>query len=400
MNRILGLVKQEAAAIFEDVVAWRRKIHAHPELSMDEKNTAALVCNVLDSLNIEYTSHIAGYGVVALITGEKPGKGLVALRADMDALPMSEASEVSYCSQIPGVMHACGHDVHTAMLLGVAHVLHRLRQEWGGSVKLIFQPSEEQHPGGASLMIGEGVLDNPRPDVIVGQHVQPDIPVGKIGIRKGRYMASTDELFLTVKGKGGHGALPHELVDPVLISAHIIVALQQVVSRMTCPSIPTVLSFGRIIGEGLTNVIPDKVEIQGILRTFDEQWRGEALQRVENLARSVAQGMGGDIELRISHGYPVLYNDEEVTQRVKEYAVAYVGRDNVVNLDVRMTAEDFAFYSQIMPASFYRLGAGNIDLGVTSGLHTSRFDVDEKCMETGVGFMVWSALNELNKKNL
>ncbi|MCB0580531.1 MAG: amidohydrolase, partial [Phaeodactylibacter sp.] len=317
-------------------------------------------------------------------------------RADMDALPIEEANEVPYKSRKPGIMHACGHDVHTSSLLGAARILNDLKQDFEGTVKLIFQPAEERLPGGASLMIKEGVLENPRPATILGQHVHPPLEVGKVGMRAGNYMASADELYMTVKGKGGHGALPQDCIDPILIAAHILTALQQVISRNADPALPSVLTFGFIASAGgATNIIPNEVKLKGTFRTMDERWRFEAHQRMKRMAEGMAESMGGACELDIVVGYPVLFNNEALTQKAFRYAEEYLGKENVVELPIRMTAEDFAYYSQEMPACFYRLGTGNPARGITSPIHTNTFDVDEDCLALSTGLMAWMAVKEL-----
>ncbi len=395
---LMDQIKTLSKEYFDEVVFFRRHFHTTPELSMQEHKTAAYIASRLKDMDIAFEEGVAETGIVATIEGQDPSSAVVALRADMDALPIQEENRVDYRSGTPGVMHACGHDVHMASLLGSAKILQSLKKEWKGTVKLIFQPSEEKYPGGASLMIQEGVLENPKPQSIFGQHVFPGLPAGKVGIRSGRYMASTDEVFITVKGKGGHAATPHLNVDPIVIASHVVLALQQIVSRNAKPYIPTVLSFGRICGEGQTNVIPDEVKLEGTLRTFDEEWRQKAHLRIRETAVFVAQGMGGDCEVYIDKGYPFLVNDERLAGSFREYASEYLGKENVEELDLSMTAEDFAYYSQRIPACFYRLGIRNIELGITSNLHTSTFDVDEAALETGMGLMAWVALKEMEKK--
>ncbi len=392
---LLAKIKQLAGEYLEEVVFFRRHFHATPELSMKEFQTAEYIASRLEEMGISFKSGVAETGIVAMIEGQNPSSAVVALRADMDALPIHEQNRVEYKSAIPGVMHACGHDVHMASLLGTAKILNELRQQWNGTVKLIFQPSEENYPGGASLMINEGVLDNPRPDAMFGQHVFPGLPAGKVGIRSGRYMASTDEVYITVKGRGGHAATPQLNIDPVVIASHIVLALQQIVSRNATPYIPSVLSFGRIIGEGQTNVIPDEVKLDGTFRTFDEEWREKAHLRIRETAVFVAQGMGGDCDVFIDNGYPFLVNDERLAANFREWASEYLGRENVEELELSMTAEDFANYSQKIDACFYRLGIRNVEKGITSNLHTPTFDIDEKALETGMGLMTWVALREL-----
>ena len=391
---------QELARQYQsEAVANRRHLHQFPELSFQEVQTSQYVAKQLTAMGVEYQQGVGGYGVVALLKGTNPRKRIIALRGDMDALPIQEANEVSYRSQNQGVMHACGHDVHTSSLLGVVHILHDLRKDWEGTVKCIFQPGEEKLPGGASIMIREGVLENPKPVSIFGQHVHPPLRAGMIGLKPGIYMASADELYVTVKGRGGHGAMPQECVDPVVITAQIIVALQQVISRYADPSVPSVLTFGKINSTGgATNIIPNEVKLEGTFRTMHEKWRAEAHRRMKKIAESVAKGFGAACEFRIEKGYPVLHNHEELTARTKKWAIEFLGKDKVVDLPLRMTAEDFAYFAQAMPACFYRLGTGNPERGITSPLHTNTFDVDESALETGMGLMAWLAVQELAKK--
>ncbi len=395
MNTLIEKIKQLAYDYYDDVLSIRRHLHAHPELSYHEVETAAFVARKLKSYGIECQTGIAGHGITAFIKGKNPDKNIYALRADMDALPITELNEVPYKSQNNGVMHACGHDVHTSCLLGAARILNTLKDEFEGTIQLVFQPAEEMLPGGASLMIKEGVFEAKKPEAIFGQHVYPELPAGKIGIKPGMYMASTDEIYVTVKGVGGHGAKPNRNIDPVLISAHLIVALQQVVSRWANPSTPTVLSFGKVIANGATNIIPGEVKLEGTFRTFDETWRYEAHKRMKALAEGLVSGMGGDVDFRIEVGYPVLKNHEELTMRTKELASAFLGADNVVDIDLRMTAEDFAYFSQIMPACFYRLGtSSSVDTSKSYSVHHPNFDIDEQALITGSGLMAWLAINK------
>jgi amidohydrolase len=391
-NKIKALSK----GISPETIAHRRHLHQHPELSFYEHQTAQYVASQLRSFGLNPQEGVANTGVVAMIEGRNPSSKIVALRADMDALPIVEANDVPYKSQNPGVMHACGHDAHTASLLSTAHILSQLTDEFEGSIKLIFQPAEEKAPGGASLMIKEGVLQSPTVGSILGQHVAPNIPVGKIGFREGMYMASTDELYLTVIGKGGHGAMPDTLIDPVLVASHIIVALQQIISRNRKPANPSVLSFGRFIADGVTNVIPNKVEIQGTFRCMDEEWREDGLRRIKKMAESMAEAMGATCVVDIVKGYPFLKNHPALTRRTKAAAQVYMGTENVIDLDLWMAGEDFAFYSQVVDACFYRLGTRNEARGIVSGVHTPTFDIDEHALEIGPGLMAWLALDELN----
>ena len=382
--------------ILDDVIGYRRHLHRYPELSFQEKNTAAFIADKLTKWGIPYQENVGGYGIVGLIEGRKSGGKTIALRADMDALPITEENEVDYASRHEGVMHACGHDVHSSSLLGTAYVLSKLTNEFSGQVKLIFQPGEEQLPGGASLMIKDGVLKNPAPALILGQHVHPPLEAGVVGFRAGQYMASSDELFLTVTGKGGHGALPHNVVDTTLITAHIIVALQQIVSRRSDPTSPSVLSLGKIYSDGgATNIIPETVHIQGTFRAMDENWRSHAHQLIRDTVENTARAFGGKAEIEIRVGYPYLYNEPELTYKLKNRAIDYLGADRVVDLPIQMTSEDFAFYSHEIAACFYRLGVSGRDSTSPRQLHTPTFDVDERCFQTSIGLMSYLTLAEL-----
>lgn len=390
-------IKDLASSYLNDTIATRRHLHMHPELSFHEYNTSEFVWSELDKAGITDKKKLAGTGIVALVKGKNPEKKTVALRADMDALPIVESNDVPYKSKNEGVMHACGHDAHTASLLGAARILNEVKDHFEGTIKLIFQPGEEKLPGGASMMIKEGVLNDPSPAGIIGQHVMPLIDAGKVGFRSGIYMASTDELYIRVKGKGGHGAMPHLNIDPVMIASHMMVALQQIVSRNANPIMPSVLSFGKVIANGATNVIPNEVYIEGTFRTLDEKWRADAHQKILHMATAVVEGMGGKVEFEIRKGYPALVNNPELTASSRKSAEAYLGKENVLDLDIWMAAEDFAFYSQQTKACFYRLGTRNESRGITSSVHTPTFDIEEKSLEIGTGLMAWLALEELKK---
>lgn len=395
---LLTSIKKLSEDYFKETQENRRHLHANPELSYKEINTAKFVSQKLASYGIKAKEGVAETGVVAHIEGKNPTKKVVALRADMDALPILEENEIAYKSTIPGVMHACGHDVHTASLLTTSRVLQEIKDQFEGTVKLIFQPGEEKNPGGASLMIKDGALENPKPLSILGQHVMPLIPVGKIGFREGMYMASCDEIYLTVVGKGGHGAAPDLAIDPILIASHIIIALQQVISRNANPKQPTVLTFGKINGEGATNIIPNEVRIAGTFRAMDEKWRVSALEKIKKMAESIAEGMGGKCMVEISNGYPYLENNPALTKRIRAAAEQYVGKENIVDLDITLGAEDFSYYSQLIPASFYRLGTRNEAKGITSYVHTPTFDIDEDALKFAPGLMAWMAIQELENK--
>jgi amidohydrolase len=392
---LLHQIKSLSDQFSADVIQQRRHLHAHPELSYQEFQTARYVADQLKSIGLQPKEGVATTGVLVEIKGRNPEKKTIALRADMDALPIHEANNVPYKSKVDGVMHACGHDVHTSSLLGTARILNAVKDRFEGTVRLIFQPGEEKNPGGASYMIRDGALKNPEPATILGQHVFPLLPVGKIGFREGMYMASCDELYLKVIGKGGHAGAPDLTVDPILIASHIIVALQQVISRNASPKQPTVLSFGRFIAEGATNIIPNEVNIAGTFRAMSEEWRASALKKIKKMAENIAEGMGGKCEVEISKGYPYLENNPQLTRRIKGAAAEYVGHENVVDIDITLAAEDFSYYSQVIPASFYRLGTKNESKGITSYVHTPTFDIDEDALKIGPGLMAWMAIKEL-----
>ena len=394
---LLSEIKSLANSFSKEVIEIRQHLHANPELSYQEYETARFVAQQLRSFGIEPQEGVAETGLTAVIEGKNPNNKIIALRADLDALPIVEENDVPYKSKNEGVMHACGHDVHTASLLGTAKILYQIKDKFEGTVKLIFQPGEEKNPGGASLMIKAGALENPKPTRIFGQHVMPLIPVGKVGFKEGMYMASADEIYLTIKGQGGHAAVPELLTDTVLIASHIIVALQQIISRKSNPKKPSVLSFGKVEALGATNIIPNEVKIAGTFRAMDEEWRTKAHDLITEMAQSIARGMGAECEVNISIGYPYLQNNPELTQRAREYAIEYVGENNIVELDLWMGAEDFAYYTQEMPACFYRLGTRNEEKGITSYVHTPTFNIDESALKIGSGLMAWMAVKELQQ---
>lgn len=377
-------IKKETAAILDEIVAIRRHIHAHPELSFEEYETSQFVSKKLSEWDITHQTGIVKTGIIGLIEPTNGFEKCVALRADLDALPITELNEVAYKSTNIGVMHACGHDVHTAMLLGTAKILNGMRAELSVAVKLIFQPGEEKLPGGASLMIAEGVLENPTVSEIYALHVFPELETGKVGLRGGMYMASCDEIRMTVKGKGGHGAMPHQNIDPILISAHLITSLQQIVSRNCPPQIPCVLSFGRIEGLGATNVIPDEVKLEGTFRTMDEVWRKTAHEKIKFQSETLVKSMGGEIDVDIQVGYPYLENDPDLTQLARQKVTKLLGEGNVVDLPLRLTGEDFAYFSQKIPATFIRIGVRNEEAGIVYPVHNKRFNIDEKAIEVGM----------------
>lgn len=384
LEKIKSLAKQYAPE-FVDI---RHHLHAHPELSYQEFETARYVQQKLQEFGIPFEIK-ATTGVIGLIKGKNPDKRTIALRGDMDALPIQEENNIPYRSTREGVMHACGHDVHTTCLLGAAKILNGLKDEWEGTVKLIFQPGEEKNPGGASLLIKEGVLENPRPSCIFGLHVHPGLAVGKMSFRSGKVMASADELYITIKGKGGHAASPHLCIDPILIASHLIVSLQQIVSRNNNPHNPTVLSITAIQGGSTTNVIPNEVKLKGTFRAMDEGWRFKAHDLIRQLSANLVKSMGGEIDLLIDVGYPSVYNNEALHEIALVKAADYIGAANVEETEKRMGAEDFGYYSQQIPGCFFRLGVMNEAKGITSNVHTPTFNIDESAIETGIGMMAW-----------
>ena len=384
---------------FDETVRLRRRIHRRPELAFEEYETAALVADTLRDIGLEPTTGVARTGVVAHVEGARPGP-TIALRADIDALPIREATGLDFASEVEGRMHACGHDAHTASLLGAAQILHAIRDDLAGSVRLLFQPSEEKIPGGATEMIADGVLDavgsHPAPDRIYGQHVFPDLPVGTLGVRAGPFMASADEVYITIRGRGGHAAVPHELVDPVLVQAHVLTALQAVVSRNRPPGVPSLLSFGRVEADGATNVIPDAVRLVGTFRSMDEAWRFEAHEHIRRTATGIAAAFGATAETEVLVGYPALVNDDDAASAVRSAAAAYVGEDRVRDLPAWYASEDFAWYTQRTPGAFYVLGVGNEAAGITHGLHTPQMTIDEEALRLGPGFMAFLAWRTLS----
>lgn len=391
---MIDQIKKIASKHLAETIKSRRFLHQNPELSFKEYNTSEYIQSILTKNKIPFTNGHVETGIIATIEGENPMDHEVLLRADMDALPILEENKVDYCSINKGKMHACGHDVHSASLIGTALILNELKSNFNGTIKLVFQPGEEKIPGGAKLMIKEGLLQN-NPQACIAQHVYPDLPTGKVGFRSGTYMASADEIYVTIKGKGGHAALPHLLNDPILMASQIVTNLQQIVSRYNKPDNPSVLSFGYVKADGETNIIPDIVTLKGTFRTFDETWRFKAHNKMKEIANSICEAAGGSCDFDIKVGYPFLVNDENTTKLSKEAAQKFLGVENVVDLDLRMTSEDFAFISQKSPSCFYRLGTG--DGKSIRRLHTSTFDIDEKCLSISSGLMAYIALKQIVK---
>ncbi|MBK9422314.1 MAG: amidohydrolase [Flavobacteriales bacterium] len=384
-------VKHALEAIHEAMVADRRHLHQHPELSFQERNTGTYIAQRLKALGIETREGIAGTGVIGVVRGAGTGP-CISLRADIDALPIQETSDVPYRSRNAGVMHACGHDAHTAMVLGAGQVLQELRQDWNGTVLLLFQPGEEKIPGGASLVLKENALRDPVPKGIIGQHVTPELAVGKVGFHAGPFMASSDELYVTVRGKGGHAAMPATLVDPIVIAAKLLLALKEEFERYR-QGRNLVLAFGKFIANGATNVVPNEVQLAGTLRTFDGTLRAELHTWLPRWAQEFCSSLGGSCVFEVRSGYPVVINDPALTATMRQAAVDYIGVENVVDMPQRMGSEDFAFYTQVMPGCFFRLGTGGN--GAVKGLHTPDFDIEEDALVVGAGVMAWGALSAL-----
>lgn len=385
-------IKTLAHTIAPDLIGIRHHLHANPELSYQEFKTSAFVQEQLSSMNIAFEVK-ATTGIVATIKGQNPESCVIALRADMDALPIVEENDVPYKSLNNGVMHACGHDVHTTVLLGAARILNDLRLEWDGTIKLFFQPGEERNPGGASYMIKEGVLENPRPAGIVALHVHPGLDVGKLSFRKGRVMASADEIYITIRSKGGHAAAPHLTADTVLIASQLIVSLQQIISRNNSPISPSVLSICSIQGGNTTNVIPSEVKLMGTFRAMDETWRYKAHELIKKQAIGLVESMGAEIDLHIDIGYPTVDNDPAFTEAAWQLANDYMGKQNVEETELRMGAEDFGYYTQVIPGCFFRLGVRNESKGIIHQVHTPKFDIDESAIEIGAGMMAYLGIS-------
>lgn len=394
MNKIK--VQQEVSNVFDMLIEIRNHLHAHPELSFHEKKTAAYISGLLNEWNISHQINVGGHGIVGLIKGNNPDSKVIALRADMDALPVSEENNVSYCSTNPGVMHACGHDVHMTCLLGAVKILSENSNSFDGTIKFIFQPAEETLPGGALKMIEDGVLLNPAPELIIGQHVFPDLEVGKVGVLAGPYMASTDELNLTITGRGGHGALPYTFDDTVHAAAETVYKIKELVQEKAPSGFPTVLSFGEIIANGTYNVIPPEVTIKGTFRTFDEEWRTQVHDIINTVSDEVGQKHNTVCDVFINNGYPVLINDDKLANDFLNCAGNYLGKENVEVLEMRTTGEDFARFTQLIPGLFFRIGVANKEKGINSSLHSPTFDVDEKSIGIGTGLLIWNALEQLN----
>ena len=385
-------IKSLAKKYSDEFIQVRHHLHAHPELSYQEFETSKFIQSKLKEIGIDFEVK-ATTGVVAIIKGKDPESRVIALRADMDALPIQEENDIDYKSTNNGVMHACGHDVHTTILLGAAKILNEIKNDFEGTLKLIFQPGEEKNPGGASLMIKEGVLSNPAPQGILALHVHPELPIGKLSFRKGRVMASADEIYITIKGKGGHAAAPHLTTDTILIASHLVVALQQIVSRNKNPLSPSVLTISSFQGGHTTNVIPSEVKLMGTFRAMDEQWRYKAHELIKKVSTELVHSMGGEIDLLIDVGYPTVDNDNSLTEAAWKLADDFMGKENILETEMRMGAEDFGYYTQQIPGCFYRLGVRNEAKGIIHGVHTPKFNIDESAIEIGIGMMAWLGVN-------
>ena len=388
LKMLIENIKTLSKKYAPEFIEIRHHLHANPELSYQEFETSKFVQQKLREFGIPFETK-ATTGIVGLLKGKYPGKKTIALRADMDALPIKEENDIDYKSKHEGIMHACGHDVHTTCLLGAAKILNELRNEWEGTIKLIFQPGEEKNPGGASIMIKEGVLGNPKPEAIFGLHVNPQLEIGRLSFRGGQVMASADELYFTIKGKGGHAASPQTSIDPILIASHLIIALQQVISRNRDPFDPSVLSITAINGGTTTNVIPDEVKLMGTFRAMNEDWRRKAHELIARTTKELVHSMGGKVDLHIDKGYPAVYNNEPLNEKAKSLAEQFMGKENIEETEIRMGAEDFGYYSQLIPGCFYRLGTGNKQKSIHAGVHTPHFNIDENAIEIGVGMMAW-----------
>ena len=388
LDKIKNLAKKYAT----EFIGVRHHLHANPELSYEEFETSKFIQEKLAAWGVPFEV-MATTGVVGLIKGKNPDKRVVALRADMDALPITETNEVPYKSLKEGVMHACGHDVHTTCLLGAAKILNDTKEEWEGTVKLIFQPGEEKNPGGAILLIKEGVLENPAPQKIFALHVHPGMEVGQFSFRGGMVMASADEIYITIKCKGGHAAAPQFTADSILIASHLIISLQQIISRNNDPFNPSVLSITAINGGNTTNVIPAEVKLMGTFRAMNEQWRFKAHELIIQQTNALVHSLGAEVDVKIDVGYPFVFNDLQLSEEAKLLALKYAGAENVFETELRMGAEDFAYYSHKIPGCFFRLGAGNKEKNITSNVHTPTFNIDEGAIEHGIGMMAWMAIN-------
>ncbi|MCK9162950.1 MAG: M20 family metallopeptidase [Bacteroidales bacterium] len=390
-------IKKIAEKYFNEIVEYRRHFHKYPELSNFEENTSKFICSKLDELGLEYKNNVGGYGIYGFVEGKNPQKDCVALRADMDALPIKEETDLEFKSVNNGVMHACGHDLHMSSLLGAIKIINELKDKFEGKVMFIFQPSEETYPGGALKMLRDGIFEKITPSKIFAFHSTPEMYSGYIGMKEGKCMASTDEIYIDINGRGGHGATPDLNIDPILAASHVVIALQSIVSRNANPTTPTTFSIGKFIGEGRTNIIPNSVHMEGIIRTFDEDWRKECHRLIENIATQTAKAFSAEAKVFIDHGYPYVYNNPELTKYAFELSKEYLGEDKVLNIDARMTAEDFSYFSQKAPSCYFRVGTRKEGMPITN-LHTSVLDIDEEAIKNAMGIMSYFAICSLIAK--
>jgi len=393
-HELKEVITTNVSAIYEKIKGYREYLHQNPELSYKEFNTMEYVAAKLKEIGLPYEKGVAGTGIVSIIRSSKhsENQACIGLRADLDALPIQEQNTASYKSKVEGVMHACGHDVHTSILLGAAEILFELREDLEHPVKLIFQPGEEKNPGGASLLIEAGVLENPKVKEMYALHVFPELEVGKLGMRSGLYMASSDELHLEIIGVGGHGAMPEKCINPILIGSEFIIEAQNIIHKSCPKEVPCVISFGHFDALGATNVIPERAEIKGTFRTMNEEWREKAAILLMDLANNLENKYKGNVNLIVSKGYPFLKNDDELTEKLKTKFESFFGPEKIEGLALRMTSEDFSFYSQTIPVCFFRLGVGNKEKGIIYSVHHPKFDVDSACLKTGMLAMIQAAL--------
>lgn len=389
-NTINDLVEK----YFEEIVSLRRKLHTYPELSKHEKETSALICSELDKMGISYRNDIYGYGIFGFVDGKNPESKCVALRADMDALPIKEMTDLPFASKNEGVMHACGHDIHMASLLGTIKILNEMKEHFSGRVMFIFQPSEEEYPGGAVSMLKAGIFNEIKPSSIMAFHCTPEMECGHVALKEGKLMASTDEIYITVKGKGGHGATPHLDIDPIVAACHIVTALQTIVSRNANPTMPTTFSVGRFIGEGRTNIIPSEVKLECIIRTFDEDWRKRCHELIHQISENTAKAFGAEADVFIDPGYPFVYNNPELTRKVRKLAEEILPEGYVEDAGMRMTAEDFSYFAQVVPACYFRIGT-HIEGEPVANLHTAYFNADEDVLKTSMALESYLAIKNL-----
>ena len=393
-HELKEVITTKVSAIYEKIKGYREHLHQNPELSYKEFNTMEYVAAKLKEIGIPYEKGVAGTGIIGIIRSSKhsENQACIGLRADLDALPIQEQNTASYKSKVDGVMHACGHDVHTSILLGAAEILFELREDLEHPVKLIFQPGEEKNPGGASLLIEAGVLENPKVKEMYALHVFPELEVGKLAIRPGLNMASCDELHLEIIGVGGHGAMPEKCINPILIGSEFIIEAQNIIHKSCPKEVPCVISFGHFDALGATNVIPERAEIKGTFRTMNEEWRGKAAILLMDLANNLENKYKGNVNLIISKGYPFLKNNEDLTEKLKTKFESFFGPEKIEGLALRMTSEDFSFYSQTIPVCFFRLGVGNKEKGIIYSVHHPKFDIDSACLKTGMLAMIQAAL--------